>query len=167
MAERLAGKVALVTGVGFDGPGVGNGKATAVLFAREGARVVCVDQHLDRAARTVGVYLAHMVHRQTDWSIRHDDPATVERVLRTGAAVLRDLDRYLGRRPRSAPALRPSRRPNRQSLRFKSKACPPGAPGLLSRSDRPPGGRLRVHAKAGGPAPALLTRAARRRRASR
>lgn len=43
MSGRLAGKVALVVGAGSVGPGWGNGKATAVLFAREGARVVCAD----------------------------------------------------------------------------------------------------------------------------
>jgi NAD(P)-dependent dehydrogenase (short-subunit alcohol dehydrogenase family) len=53
MAERLAGKVALVTGAGSSGPGIGNGKATATLFAREGAKVVCVDHVLERAAETV------------------------------------------------------------------------------------------------------------------
>jgi NAD(P)-dependent dehydrogenase (short-subunit alcohol dehydrogenase family) len=53
MAERLAGKVALVSGAGSSGPGIGNGKATATLFAREGAKVVCVDQVLERAAETV------------------------------------------------------------------------------------------------------------------
>jgi NAD(P)-dependent dehydrogenase (short-subunit alcohol dehydrogenase family) len=48
IAGRLAGKVALVTGAGSVGPGWGNGRAAAVLFAREGAKVVVVD--LDRAA---------------------------------------------------------------------------------------------------------------------
>ena len=48
MAGRLAGKVALVTGAGSVGPGWGNGRAAAVLFAREGARLVVVDR--DRAA---------------------------------------------------------------------------------------------------------------------
>jgi len=43
MGGRVAGKVALVTGAGSVGPGWGNGKATAVLFAREGAKVFCVD----------------------------------------------------------------------------------------------------------------------------
>jgi NAD(P)-dependent dehydrogenase (short-subunit alcohol dehydrogenase family) len=50
---RLAGKVAIVTGAGSRGPGLGNGKAAAVLFAREGARVLCVDAVLERAAETV------------------------------------------------------------------------------------------------------------------
>ena len=48
MGNRLAGKVALVMGAGSIGPGWGNGKATAVLFAREGAKVVCAD--IDEAA---------------------------------------------------------------------------------------------------------------------
>lgn len=51
-APRLAGKVAIVTGAGSRGPGVGNGKAAAILFAREGAKVVLVDQLLERAEET-------------------------------------------------------------------------------------------------------------------
>jgi NAD(P)-dependent dehydrogenase (short-subunit alcohol dehydrogenase family) len=47
-AGRLRGRVAIVTGAGSCGPGWGNGRATAVLFAREGAAVVAVDR--DRAA---------------------------------------------------------------------------------------------------------------------
>ncbi len=43
MPGRLAGKVALVTGAGSRGPGVGTGKAMSVLFAREGAKVCLVD----------------------------------------------------------------------------------------------------------------------------
>ena len=43
MSGRLQGKVAVVAGAGSRGPGLGNGKATAILFAREGARVLCVD----------------------------------------------------------------------------------------------------------------------------
>ncbi len=52
MADRLKGKVAIVTGAGSRGPGIGNGKAAAVLFAREGAQVLCVDQFLERAEET-------------------------------------------------------------------------------------------------------------------
>src|SRR5688500_16243685 len=52
-AGRLAGKVAIVTGAGSRGPGVGNGKATAILFGREGARVLCVDQVKERALEPV------------------------------------------------------------------------------------------------------------------
>jgi NAD(P)-dependent dehydrogenase (short-subunit alcohol dehydrogenase family) len=52
MGERLQGKVALVTGAGSIGPGWGNGKATAVLFAREGAKVFGVDLDLRAADET-------------------------------------------------------------------------------------------------------------------
>jgi NAD(P)-dependent dehydrogenase (short-subunit alcohol dehydrogenase family) len=52
MAGRLTGKVALVTGAGSVGPGWGNGRAAAVLFAREGARVVVVDRDAAAAAET-------------------------------------------------------------------------------------------------------------------
>lgn len=52
-AGRLEGKVAIVTGAGTRGEGVGNGKATAVLFAREGAKVVLADVELDRAQETL------------------------------------------------------------------------------------------------------------------
>ena len=43
MSGRLPGKAAIVTGAGSRGPGLGNGKAAAILFARQGARVLCVD----------------------------------------------------------------------------------------------------------------------------
>jgi NAD(P)-dependent dehydrogenase (short-subunit alcohol dehydrogenase family) len=53
MAGRLKDKVAIVTGAGSRGPGIGNGKAASILFAREGAKVLCVDAQLDRAEQTV------------------------------------------------------------------------------------------------------------------
>jgi NAD(P)-dependent dehydrogenase (short-subunit alcohol dehydrogenase family) len=53
MSGRLQGKVAIVTGAGSRGPGVGNGKAAAILLAREGARVLCVDLVPERAQDTV------------------------------------------------------------------------------------------------------------------
>jgi len=53
MPGRLDGKVAIVTGAGSRGPGVGNGKAAALLFAREGARVLCVDLKAENAEETV------------------------------------------------------------------------------------------------------------------
>src|SRR5215469_16184381 len=52
MGDRLKDKVTLVSGAGSSGPGWGNGKATAVLFAREGAKVVAVDINLDAAVET-------------------------------------------------------------------------------------------------------------------
>ena len=53
MGTRVAGKVAIVTGAGSDGPGIGNGKAAALLYASEGARVMVVDINLRAAEETV------------------------------------------------------------------------------------------------------------------
>src|SRR5258706_1622224 len=53
--ERLTGKTALVVGAGSIGPGWGNGKATAVLFAREGAQVFCVDRNGAAAEETAKI----------------------------------------------------------------------------------------------------------------
>jgi len=52
MPGRLKDKVAVVTGAGSRGPGLGNGKAAAILFAREGARVLCVDAKPENAEET-------------------------------------------------------------------------------------------------------------------
>jgi NAD(P)-dependent dehydrogenase (short-subunit alcohol dehydrogenase family) len=54
-ALPLAGRVALVLGAGSSGPGWGNGKASAVAYARAGARVACVDVVLDRADETARI----------------------------------------------------------------------------------------------------------------
>ena len=59
MAGRLAGKTAVVVGAGqTPGETIGNGRATAILFAREGAVVLCVDRRLDSAAETVAMIAA-------------------------------------------------------------------------------------------------------------
>lgn len=53
---RLDGKVAMIVGAGQSpGQGLGNGRACALLFAREGATVVCVDRTLDAAEETAQV----------------------------------------------------------------------------------------------------------------
>jgi NAD(P)-dependent dehydrogenase (short-subunit alcohol dehydrogenase family) len=52
---RLAGKVAIVTGAGSRGEGIGNGRAAAVLFAREGASVLLVDTDDAAAAATLAL----------------------------------------------------------------------------------------------------------------
>ena len=49
---KLAGRTVLVFGAGSVGPGWGNGKAAAVLYAREGARVVAVDLNAEAAEAT-------------------------------------------------------------------------------------------------------------------
>ncbi len=49
----LAGKVAIVTGGGAAGDGIGNGRAASILLARAGVRVVVVDRDAALAKRTV------------------------------------------------------------------------------------------------------------------
>ncbi len=51
---RLKDRVAIVVGAGQSpGEGMGNGRATALTFAREGARVLCVDHNMASAQETV------------------------------------------------------------------------------------------------------------------
>ena len=53
MSPRLSNKVAIVTGAGpSEGAGIGNGRATAIAFAREGASVVLVDRDEASARET-------------------------------------------------------------------------------------------------------------------
>src|ERR1700719_1688215 len=51
---RLKDRIAIVVGAGQSpGEGMGNGRATALTFAREGAKVLCVDHNLASAQETV------------------------------------------------------------------------------------------------------------------
>lgn len=52
---RVQGKVAIVTGAGSTGEGVGNGKAAAIVYAREGAEVLLVDYRLPAAEETLQI----------------------------------------------------------------------------------------------------------------
>lgn len=51
--DGLTGKVAVVTGGGAAGDGIGNGRAAAILLARSGARVLVADRDIALARRTV------------------------------------------------------------------------------------------------------------------
>ena len=53
MTGRVEGKIALITGAGCVGPGWGNGRAMAVRFAEEGAKIFAVDRDLATVAETV------------------------------------------------------------------------------------------------------------------
>jgi len=56
---RLKDKIAIVVGAGQSpGQGMGNGRATALTFAREGAKVLCVDHHADSAEETADMIKA-------------------------------------------------------------------------------------------------------------
>ena len=50
--DRVKGLVAIVTGAGSSGPGMGNGKASAILYAKEGAKVMLVDRNNKAAKET-------------------------------------------------------------------------------------------------------------------
>lgn len=86
MTGRISGKVAIVAGAGTVAEGLSNGAATAILFAREGARVVAADYDLDRAketAQTIWDEGGECLPIQADVTSRHDIDtmvsATVER----------------------------------------------------------------------------------------
>ena len=53
MRGRLQDRIAIVTGAGAVGPGWGNGRATCVRFAEEGAKIFAVDRNLDATRETV------------------------------------------------------------------------------------------------------------------
>lgn len=52
-SRSLTGKVAIVSGAGSLREGLGNGRAISILLAEDGASVLCVDQDLESAQRTV------------------------------------------------------------------------------------------------------------------
>jgi NAD(P)-dependent dehydrogenase (short-subunit alcohol dehydrogenase family) len=54
----LAGKVALISGGGAAGDGIGNGRAAAILLARAGTRVLVADREVALAERTVEMIAA-------------------------------------------------------------------------------------------------------------
>ena len=72
MSSRLAGKVAIITGAGS-----GIGRASAHLFAAEGARVMCADIHADAAWQTARAIGAAAIASTVDVSV----PEQVERMV--------------------------------------------------------------------------------------
>ncbi|KAK6212326.1 hypothetical protein LQW54_005459 [Pestalotiopsis sp. IQ-011] len=52
-SRSLRGKVAIVTGAGCVGEGIGNGRAISILLADDGCNVICLDRNLEWAEATV------------------------------------------------------------------------------------------------------------------
>jgi len=78
---RLEGKTAMVIGAGQSpGVGVGNGRATAMLFAREGAKVLAVDRDLASAEETAGLIQAEGGEAQAAAADVTDEDAVVAAV---------------------------------------------------------------------------------------
>ncbi len=71
--EGLDGRVAIVSGGGAVGEGIGNGRAAALLLARAGCRVLVVDRKLDLAERT-----ADMITAEGGEAVAFGGDATVE-----------------------------------------------------------------------------------------
>ena len=85
---KLKGKVAIVVGAGqTPGTTIGNGRATAILFAREGARVLAIDRNLDSARETVG-----LIEKEGGEAIAFEADVTIEASLQ--AAVAACLERW-------------------------------------------------------------------------
>jgi NAD(P)-dependent dehydrogenase (short-subunit alcohol dehydrogenase family) len=85
-AALLEGKVAVVSGAGSVGYGWGNGKATAVLFARHGAEVIALDRDLNAAEET-----AAMIEREGGKGrALRVDVSRVDEVEAAFAAILRE-----------------------------------------------------------------------------
>jgi NAD(P)-dependent dehydrogenase (short-subunit alcohol dehydrogenase family) len=56
--RSLENRVAIVTGAGAQGDGIGNARASSILLAEDGCAVVCIDRDLKLAERTVEMILA-------------------------------------------------------------------------------------------------------------
>jgi NAD(P)-dependent dehydrogenase (short-subunit alcohol dehydrogenase family) len=77
----LTGKVAIVTGGGAAGDGIGNGRAAAILLARAGTRVIVADRDVALAKRTVEMIEAgggEALAFQADMTRASDCAAVVE-----------------------------------------------------------------------------------------
>ena len=86
MTGRLEGKIAVVVGGGqTPGETMGNGRATAVLFAREGASVLVVDRHRDSAEET-----ASMIRGEGGTAAIHETDLSTEAACASVAAVAQE-----------------------------------------------------------------------------
>ena len=84
--NRLLGKVAIVTGAGSRADGIGNGRATAIILARHGARVMLVDSVAEWAGQTAAMIAAEGGASETVEGDVSDDASCRAIVARTIAA---------------------------------------------------------------------------------
>jgi NAD(P)-dependent dehydrogenase (short-subunit alcohol dehydrogenase family) len=92
MAGRVEGKAAIVVGGGQTrGHTVGNGRATAIVLAREGARIIVMDRHLDSAQETVDAIIGE---GGKAWALEADatDEGAVQRMVAAALDRLGRLD---------------------------------------------------------------------------
>ncbi|MEX2519599.1 MAG: glucose 1-dehydrogenase [Paracoccaceae bacterium] len=87
MSARLKNKVAVVIGAGSIGEAPSNGSATAQIFAREGAAVLCVDISAEAAARSVAQI-------ETGGGVASAHQADVANTAQIDDAIRVGLDRY-------------------------------------------------------------------------
>ncbi|MEU4223156.1 SDR family NAD(P)-dependent oxidoreductase [Nonomuraea sp. NPDC026600] len=110
MSGRLAGKIAIIGGAGSAGPGWGNGRATAVIFAREGATVFLADrdeESLDVTARQIRDEGGTAVTRLADLTAEADIAALVAAVVEQAGRVDILINNIGGSRPGGAAELSP------------------------------------------------------------
>ncbi len=84
MPDRLKDKVAIITGAGSRAEGIGNGRAAAILFAREGAKLLLVDRDEQAAQATLELIRAEgndAVIHTADVTSSEDCRATVRAAL--------------------------------------------------------------------------------------
>ena len=91
MVDRMKDKVVVVVGAGASGPGWGNGKAAAVLYAREGAQVFAVDYRLEAAQETQAL-IASEGGRCAAFQANVADEASVEAMARACVAQFGRID---------------------------------------------------------------------------
>jgi len=82
-SRSLAGKVAIVTGAGALGDGIGNARAAAILMAEDGCSVVCVDRDVGLAQRTVEMILAEAKGKAIALQADVTSLADCERIVKT------------------------------------------------------------------------------------
>jgi NAD(P)-dependent dehydrogenase (short-subunit alcohol dehydrogenase family) len=94
--SSLAGKVAIVTGAGAYGEGIGNGRASAILLADQGCSVVCVDLDVRLAERTVEMILSDR-SQDSDTTSTADHPPARAIAVQADVSVEGDCQRIVQR----------------------------------------------------------------------